>query len=156
MDQRADIANLERVVARVDLTAKAPVHRRRSHRLSASPGKNQLLRRLKAKFGNEAWAQLEKIPASWLDHHGSHTENRNRGSTERPRAGWSMLGCTDEYGALHATAIPAALLVLAEIAVLFAGIVGRYVFHSPLVWSDELAGILFLWLAMLARLRLPA
>jgi TRAP-type C4-dicarboxylate transport system permease small subunit len=47
------------------------------------------------------------------------------------------------------TAIPAALPVLAEIAVLLAGIIGRYVFHSPLVWSDELAGILFLWLAML-------
>jgi tripartite ATP-independent transporter DctM subunit len=47
------------------------------------------------------------------------------------------------------TAIPAALLVLAEIAVLLAGMIGRYVFHSPLVWSDELAGILFLWLAML-------
>jgi tripartite ATP-independent transporter DctM subunit len=47
------------------------------------------------------------------------------------------------------TAIPAALLVLAEIAVLLAGIIGRYVFRSPLVWSDELAGILFLWLAML-------
>src|SRR3979411_2727576 len=47
------------------------------------------------------------------------------------------------------TAIPAALLVLAEIAVLLAGIIGRYVFHSPLVWSDELAGILFLWLALL-------
>src|SRR4030081_1610789 len=46
-------------------------------------------------------------------------------------------------------AIPAALLVLAEIAVLLAGIIGRYVFHSPLVWSDELAGVLFLWLAML-------
>src|SRR5260221_3904199 len=46
-------------------------------------------------------------------------------------------------------AIPAALLVLAEIAVLLAGIIGRYVFHSPIIWSDELAGILFLWLAML-------
>jgi tripartite ATP-independent transporter DctM subunit len=49
----------------------------------------------------------------------------------------------------HVTALPAALLVLAEIGVLFAGVIGRYVFHSPLVWSDELAGILFLWLAML-------
>ncbi|HEV2160505.1 TRAP transporter large permease subunit [Bradyrhizobium sp.] len=49
----------------------------------------------------------------------------------------------------HVVAIPAALLVLAEIAVLSAGIVGRYVFRSPIVWSDELAGILFLWLAML-------
>jgi tripartite ATP-independent transporter DctM subunit len=45
--------------------------------------------------------------------------------------------------------IPAAVLVVAEIVVLFAGIVARYVFHAPLVWSDELASILFLWLAML-------
>ncbi|WP_247300067.1 TRAP transporter large permease subunit [Bradyrhizobium sp. 87] len=49
----------------------------------------------------------------------------------------------------HVVAVPAALLVLAEIAVLSSGIVGRYVFRSPIVWSDELAGILFLWLAML-------
>ncbi|MBH5398985.1 TRAP transporter large permease subunit [Bradyrhizobium sp. CNPSo 4010] len=48
----------------------------------------------------------------------------------------------------HVVAVPAALLVLAEIAVLSAGIVSRYVFRSPIVWSDELAGILFLWLAM--------
>ncbi|WP_082145597.1 TRAP transporter large permease subunit [Microvirga massiliensis] len=45
--------------------------------------------------------------------------------------------------------IPAALIVVAEIVVLLAGIIARYVFHSPIVWSDELAGILFLWLAML-------
>ena len=45
--------------------------------------------------------------------------------------------------------IPAALLVLAEIGVLLSGVVSRYVFHEPLIWSDELAGILFLWLAML-------
>ncbi|NML85329.1 TRAP transporter large permease subunit [Polaromonas sp.] len=45
--------------------------------------------------------------------------------------------------------LPAALLVLADIIVLFAGVVSRYVFHSPLLWSDELASILFLWLAML-------
>src|SRR3954469_1791635 len=45
--------------------------------------------------------------------------------------------------------IPAALLVVAEIVVLFAGILARYVFHAPIVWSDELAAILFLWLAML-------
>ena len=44
---------------------------------------------------------------------------------------------------------PAAFLVAAEIVVLFAGVVSRYVFHSPIVWSDELASMLFLWLAML-------
>ena len=43
----------------------------------------------------------------------------------------------------------AAFLVAAEIVVLFAGVVSRYVFHRPIVWSDELASFLFLWLAML-------
>ncbi|MEA2744423.1 MAG: hypothetical protein QOG25_2794 [Acetobacteraceae bacterium] len=45
--------------------------------------------------------------------------------------------------------VPAAILVLAEIVVLFAGVTARYVFHTPLIWTDELASILFLWLAML-------
>jgi tripartite ATP-independent transporter DctM subunit len=45
--------------------------------------------------------------------------------------------------------IPAAILVVAEIVILFAGVVSRYVMHQPLIWSDELASILFLWLAML-------
>ncbi|MFO1218013.1 MAG: TRAP transporter large permease subunit [Burkholderiaceae bacterium] len=44
---------------------------------------------------------------------------------------------------------PAALLVLLETGILLAGVVARYVFNSPLTWSDELASILFLWLAML-------
>jgi tripartite ATP-independent transporter DctM subunit len=45
--------------------------------------------------------------------------------------------------------IPAAALVVAEIFVLLAGVVARYVFRQPIVWSDELASLLFLWLAML-------
>ncbi|MEM5386673.1 TRAP transporter large permease subunit [Paraburkholderia phymatum] len=45
--------------------------------------------------------------------------------------------------------IPAALLVVAEIFVLLAGVTSRYVLRTPLVWSDELASMLFLWLAML-------
>jgi tripartite ATP-independent transporter DctM subunit len=45
--------------------------------------------------------------------------------------------------------IPAAVLVVAEIVILFAGVVARYGLHRPLIWSDELASILFLWLAML-------
>ena len=47
------------------------------------------------------------------------------------------------------TEVPAAALTAVEILVLFAGVVSRYVFHAPLTWSDELASILFLWLAML-------
>ncbi|MGU3382966.1 TRAP transporter large permease subunit [Methylobacterium sp. D53M] len=65
-----------------------------------------------------------------------------------PLSGHPWLGTADRFLG-HLVEIPAALLVLAEIGVLLAGVVSRYVFHEPLVWSDELAGILFLWLAML-------
>ena len=47
------------------------------------------------------------------------------------------------------TEIPAAILVLAEVAILFAGVIWRYALNSPLFWSDEVAGLLFLWLVML-------
>ncbi|MFK4046652.1 TRAP transporter large permease subunit [Roseomonas mucosa] len=49
----------------------------------------------------------------------------------------------------HLVAVPAAVIVLAEIGILLAGVVARFVFHQPIIWSDELASILFLWLAML-------
>ena len=49
----------------------------------------------------------------------------------------------------YAAEIPAAILVVVEVVVLFAGVLARYVFQAPLIWSDELASILFLWLAML-------
>ena len=35
--------------------------------------------------------------------------------------------------------IAAAGLVVAEIGILFGGVISRYVFDRPLVWSDELA-----------------
>jgi tripartite ATP-independent transporter DctM subunit len=41
-----------------------------------------------------------------------------------------------------------AVLVLAESCILFAGVVSRYVFDSPIIWTDELATFLFLWMAM--------
>ena len=42
----------------------------------------------------------------------------------------------------------AAVLVVAEVVILLMGVVSRFVFDRPLVWSDELASLLFLWLAM--------
>ena len=54
-----------------------------------------------------------------------------------------------ETGLRRAVEVPTALLVLVEIFVLLAGVVSRFAFHHPFVWSDELASILFLWLAML-------
>ena len=49
----------------------------------------------------------------------------------------------------HAVEVPTAILVLVEIGVLLTGVVSRFVLHRPFTWSDELASILFLWLAML-------
>ena len=48
-----------------------------------------------------------------------------------------------------AAEIPASILVLAEVVLLFIGVMARYVFDTPLIWGNELSGILFLWLAML-------
>jgi tripartite ATP-independent transporter DctM subunit len=49
----------------------------------------------------------------------------------------------------YATDLTGALLVLTEVVVLLWGVISRYVLHQPLVWSDELASMLFLWLAMI-------
>ncbi|MFJ3487794.1 TRAP transporter large permease subunit [Pseudomonas sp. NPDC090202] len=43
----------------------------------------------------------------------------------------------------------AALLVVIEVALLFCSVFSRYVLNQPIVWGDELASLLFLWLAML-------
>jgi tripartite ATP-independent transporter DctM subunit len=43
----------------------------------------------------------------------------------------------------------AAALIAVELLLVMAGVIARYVLHSPLAWSDELALILFLWLTML-------
>src|SRR5205085_5114121 len=64
-------------------------------------------------------------------------------ATRRP-----AFGTADRVIALL-TEVPAAVLVGLEILILLAGVISRYVFNSPLTWSDELASILFLWLAML-------
>ncbi|MBL8350841.1 MAG: TRAP transporter large permease subunit [Burkholderiaceae bacterium] len=47
------------------------------------------------------------------------------------------------------TELPAAALVMAEIVILGGGAFARYALHAPIPWTDELASILFLWLAML-------
>ncbi|MGY2680711.1 TRAP transporter small permease [Pseudomonas tolaasii] len=43
--------------------------------------------------------------------------------------------------------ITVALMVI-ETVVLLAGVISRYVLHNPLIWSDELASSLFIWMAM--------
>ena len=42
-----------------------------------------------------------------------------------------------------------AALVVVETLLLLIGVIARYVVHRPLVWSDELASTIFLWLGVL-------
>ena len=81
---------------------------------------------MEGKFGAEAWGVLEKAVGT----------SPGRDPAQRTR--WLR----------RRGGIARGVLVLIEIFVLLAGVVSRFVFHHPFVWSDELASILFLWLAM--------
>src|SRR6202012_1492526 len=43
----------------------------------------------------------------------------------------------------------AAALVAADLVILLIGVVARYAFRSPLIWTDDLAQAVFLWLGMI-------
>src|SRR3954464_10220455 len=80
--------------------------------------------------------------------HAELTEIMTGEAASQPPRRRSLLASIEHWLGLLVE-IPAALLVVAEIVILFAGVVARYGLHTPLIWSDELASILFLWLAML-------
>lgn len=63
-------------------------------------------------------------------------------------SGWRSAAAGVEKGLGIFVELAAAALAFGDIAILFCGVVARYVFRAPLVWSDELAGIFFLWLSM--------
>src|SRR2546423_6191497 len=66
-----------------------------------------------------------------------------------PASSFALTAARIERWLGHLVEVPVALLTALEVLILFAGVVSRYVFHRPFTWSDELASILFLWLAML-------
>ena len=65
--------------------------------------------------------------------------------TSLPARTIGALAWLDDAAGLVASVL-AATLVMIEIIILFTGVVFRYVLNDPLVWTDELAEILFLWL----------
>jgi tripartite ATP-independent transporter DctM subunit len=66
-----------------------------------------------------------------------------------PRAATFRLGRALDTGLRWLTEGSAALLVVVEVVLLFCNVFSRYVLNQPIVWGDELASLLFLWLAML-------
>jgi tripartite ATP-independent transporter DctM subunit len=61
-------------------------------------------------------------------------------------ARWSIAG---EVVLARAIEVVVVMLLCAEFATIFLGVAARYALHSPIVWADELASILFIWLSML-------
>src|ERR1700712_5720532 len=45
--------------------------------------------------------------------------------------------------------VAAVLVLLTEVVILGAAVTSRYIFHNPIIWTDELASVLFVWLSML-------
>ncbi|SDR53498.1 TRAP transporter, DctM subunit [Rhizobiales bacterium GAS113] len=68
---------------------------------------------------------------------------------DTPRSGFAAVIDVADAAIGRCVETLVAILVALETLILFAGVVSRYVFLHPLTWSDELASILFLWLAML-------
>jgi tripartite ATP-independent transporter DctM subunit len=54
-----------------------------------------------------------------------------------------------EHALGSAVALIAAAILLFEVVLLFVGVIARYFLHRPLVWGDELASTLFVWLSVL-------
>jgi tripartite ATP-independent transporter DctM subunit len=65
------------------------------------------------------------------------------------RAGWLYWARAADRWFATLIEVTVAILVTADGVILFAGVIARYLLNVPLVWSDELASILFLWIAML-------
>jgi tripartite ATP-independent transporter DctM subunit len=70
-------------------------------------------------------------------------------SVSVPASGSATLVDVVDRGLGRALERLCAALVAVETLILLIGVIARYVVHRPLVWSDELASTLFLWLGML-------
>jgi tripartite ATP-independent transporter DctM subunit len=66
-----------------------------------------------------------------------------------PLARTSPIGGAVDRAVGRALEVICVVLMIVETLILFVGVIWRYVLHKPLVWSDELASTLFLWLGML-------
>lgn len=65
-----------------------------------------------------------------------------------PLRGSGLLGRLDHFIIKFVEWVSAAFVV-AEVILLLVGVVSRYAFNSPIIWANELAAMLFLWLVSL-------
>src|SRR5687767_15089289 len=76
--------------------------------------------------------------------HTARKENHGSPGETAAKSG-SAVGAIDRVLG-SAVEVLAAILIAAEILILFVGVIARYFLHYPLIWTDEVASILFLWL----------
>ncbi|MFK3970857.1 TRAP transporter large permease subunit [Pseudomonas sp. NPDC087358] len=75
--------------------------------------------------------------------------NSSRAEGLSPRHAIFRLGRALDTVLRWTTEGSAALLVVVEVVLLFGNVFCRYALNQPIVWGDEMASLLFLWLAML-------
>lgn len=75
----------------------------------------------------------------------SHASGGGRSADSAQR---TWIGLVEAVLGLAVALVASAILVF-EVALLFACVVARYFFHNPLIWADELASTLFVWLSSL-------
>jgi tripartite ATP-independent transporter DctM subunit len=61
----------------------------------------------------------------------------------------AMIAANLEHLLMRLLEAIAALLVAAEVGIMLIGVIARYVFRHPLIWTDEGAQAVFLWLGMI-------
>jgi len=93
---------------------------------------------------SEGSRALDKRHTPFHSEHGIDSPREN----ESKRVSTAQLPGLLERGIRNIVDGLAALLVIVEIGILLCGVIFRFVLHQPLIWSDELASILFVWLAM--------
>lgn len=75
--------------------------------------------------------------STYTDVSGSGAFRHDAGASAASRFGYVLEGCVKWF-----TEVLAAILVVAEIGLLLANVIYRYVLHDPLTWGDELASLL--------------
>jgi tripartite ATP-independent transporter DctM subunit len=76
---------------------------------------------------------------------GPHLTTPNHSRT----TGFARIAVMLETPLIRALEVLAAILVVANVLVLLTGVTARYVFHRPLIFTDDLAQAVFLWLGMI-------
>ena len=141
--QREDIVKAQRRLVQADLKAKGltfnTVEREAFQRTLRQDRRST--RSAKEKFGDEAWGLLEKYAGN-ARLTATHLREEIRMDSHAVRSPPSCrrrhdLPAKRSSARSARSSPPRPVILVAEIVMLFSGVIARYVFHEPLVWTGR-------------------